>query len=259
MIIPRSSHGVSSAQPGEGLKFEHPAIVVFGGENVARTPIDSNVYYIEVDGDCTWKHAKEAEGSPVPPPRVAHSQVFIGKHLYIFGGRQGINEGEVGLNDFWRFDFSTNVWEQIQHKGEIPETRSFHKMWESNGEIYVFGGCPTAATGRLNDLHHFNIATSEWKKLASSDAIDGRGGPGFQGSPDGESLYVSSGYAGRQTNDVHKFSVKENSWTQLENYPESIEARSVTANVTLNKLNLILLFGGEVSISSKGHEGAGSF
>jgi hypothetical protein len=33
----------------------------------------------------------------------------------------------------------------------------------------------------------------------------------------------------------------------------------VTANCTLTKLNLILLFGGEVSISSKGHEGAGGF
>ena len=87
MVIPRSSHGVSCAQPNKDLKFEHPAIVVFGGENVARTPIDSNVYYIEIDGDCTWKHAKEADGSPVPAPRVAHSQVFIGNHLYIFGGR----------------------------------------------------------------------------------------------------------------------------------------------------------------------------
>ena len=87
IVLPRSSHGVSCAQPGEGLPFKHPALIVFGGENVARTPIDSNVYYIEVDGDCTWKHAKEADGTPVPAPRVAHSQVLIGKYLYIFGGR----------------------------------------------------------------------------------------------------------------------------------------------------------------------------
>jgi len=73
MVIPRSSHGVSCATPNENLKIQHNALIVFGGENVARTPIDSNVYFIEIEGDCAWKHAKEADGSPVPPPRVAHS------------------------------------------------------------------------------------------------------------------------------------------------------------------------------------------
>ena len=141
----------------------------------------------------------------------------------------------------------------------MPEARSFHKLYEVGGQIYLFGGCPTASKGRLNDLHHFDPATSEWRRLRSSEAIDGRGGPGFQGSPDGKYLYVSSGYAGRETNDIHRYSVEDDSWTQLDDYPEHIEPRSVTANITLAKLNLILLFGGEVSISAKGHEGAGGF
>jgi hypothetical protein len=114
IVIPRSSHGVSCATPNENLKIEHETLIVYGGENIARTPIDSSVYFIEPLGDCTWKHAKEADGSPVPKPRVAHSQVFIDKYLYIFGGRQGILMEEKGLNDLWRFDFSTYVWEEIE-------------------------------------------------------------------------------------------------------------------------------------------------
>ena len=70
---------------------------------------------------------------------------------------------------------------------------------------------------------------------------------------------MSSGYAGRETNDVHRYSVADNTWTELESWPEHIQPRSVTANCTLKQLNLILLFGGEVSISAKGHEGAGGF
>lgn len=124
IILPRSSHGVSCTGS---------TLIVFGGENVARTPIDSNVYYIDIAGDNTWKHAKAADGSPEPQPRVAHSQVFIGNSLYIFGGRQGILMEEKGLNDMWKFDFGTFTWSEIEQKGDIPETRSFHKCFSENG------------------------------------------------------------------------------------------------------------------------------
>jgi len=91
--------------------------------------------------------------------------------------------------------------------------------------------------------------------LSTSKDIRGRGGACFSAFED--DLYVIAGFAGEETSDVHKFSNGE--WTKLADFPNDILPRSVSASTCLSSLNLICVFGGELSPSAKGHEGAGNF
>jgi N-acetylneuraminic acid mutarotase len=240
--IERSSHAISVI--GQ-------QVFLFGGENVARTPIDSTLYTLDLASEAPiWKQV-QVDGES-PPERIAHSQAVIGDALYIFGGRQGITMDESPLDDMWRFDISNGKWVAVEQKGQVPCARSFHVMEATEDAIYMFGGC--AASGRLNDLHRFDLGSNTWETMPSSDDIEGRGGPCLAAPGDGN-LYVIAGFAGREMNDIHRFSLDDRSWTKL---PDTdLRPRSVCPHCCVG--GKVILFGGEVDPSQKGHEGAGGF
>ena len=239
-------------------------LLVFGGEHIARTPIDSALHALNLVTN-EWTALAPAAGV-APPPRVAHAQAVVaneeeGPSLYVFGGRQGIQMSEAPLNDLFRFVLSTKTWEKVEAQGgEVPAPRSFHKMVSVGATLYLFGGC--GATGRLADLHSFDTATRTWTALPSaSDAaapVAGRGGAGFVASADGASLFVVGGFAGRETNDVHRFDIATAAWEQvLADGNDVLTPFSVSCGGLVG--DRIVFFGGEIDPSTKGHEGAGDF
>ncbi|KAJ6248125.1 kelch repeat domain [Anaeramoeba flamelloides] len=63
-----------------------------------------------------------------------------GENIYLFGGYN-----EVYFNDLWRFNFKTNLWEQIktaktQMVPFIPKPRRSHNMEYTYGQIFVLFG-----------------------------------------------------------------------------------------------------------------------
>jgi len=243
-LLPRSSHAISEI----GGK-----VYAWGGENVARTPIDTNLFVCEplAKPPVEWELVA-AKGVP-PCPRVAHSQAVVGSCIYLFGGRQGIHMDEAPLNDMHRFDVSSGTWEAVESKaGTPPCPRSFHRMVAVGTSLYVFGGC--GADGRMSDLHQFNTVTREWHALPASDAIKGRGGACFFSHEGTGKLFVVAGFAGEETNDCHVYDISTKSWRQI---PLEIRPRSVCGCATVG--DLLVIFGGEVDPSEKGHEGAGAF
>ena len=64
------------------------------------------------------------------------------------------------MNDLWVYYTEQDIWEQVECMGEIPESRSFHKMICVENYLYVFGGC--GVQNRLNDLYQFDIMTKNW-------------------------------------------------------------------------------------------------
>lgn len=252
----RSSHSISVI----GSR-----VFLFGGEHIARTPIDSTMFSIDLpisdSSSPVWQSIDVAGDKPVE--RIAHAQAVIGNCIYVFGGRQGVTMEEKPLNDLWRFDTLSSTWSFVQPKdsSKVPDARSFHTMVSVDDRfLYVFAGC--AAVGRLNDLHRFDTITNEWEQMPSSDALAGRGGPCFVNGGNG-SLYVVAGFAGRETNDMHRFDVASKQWIQLSDAglrPRSVCAHcSLAAGNSTSESRKVLIFGGEVDPSDKGHMGAGSF
>uniref|UniRef100_A0A7S3PKB3 Uncharacterized protein n=1 Tax=Aplanochytrium stocchinoi TaxID=215587 RepID=A0A7S3PKB3_9STRA len=251
--VERSSHGVSVV--GSQL-------IVYGGEHVARTPIDSSVHALDLststasDDKKRWVILKPKSEENIPAPRVAHAQCAVGSKVYVFGGRQGVHMDEAPLNDFYAFDTDSLTWENLSSECS-PSPRSFHRMvGVGDCAIYVFGGC--GAEGRLADLHCYSLKSQTWTQLPSCDLISGRGGPGFTVSADNQSLFVIGGFSGKEMNDVFRYDIQAQTWKEIyapKNSP--VRPFSVSAGAVVS--GRIIFFGGEVEASNKGHEGAGGF
>lgn len=245
--LERSSHEIS---------FIDDKVFLFGGEHIPRTPIDdNNVHILDIENK-KWNSIATNN----PPPRLAHGQCVIDNKVYIFGGRQGVEIGEGALKDLYSYDIITNHWDgPIEAKGETPEIRSFHKIISVDKKIYVFGGC--SAEGRLNDLHVIDIETLIWKQLPCCEAGPGRGGPALGVSFDSSKLVMATGYSGHENDDIHIFDIDKANWVTCEK--GQYRARSVAPFCTLcpnnGNNNILVIFGGEVNTSDRGHEGAGDF
>lgn len=264
----RSSLGISYLAATDACPT--PRLIVYGGETIARTPLESD----QATWACDMKDTKESSsswrlirnGDTLPSLRVAHAQAYHAPSscVYVFGGRAGITMEEKAMNDVWKLDCSgpagSEVWSQVQTKGDVPEARSFHKMMCVGGSLYVFGGCGDTS-GRLADMHRLDLATLTWYNLGKSQHLRGRGGANFLAFDAAQYLGVVAGFAGEETNDGHLFNVKEDKFCD-ESLNESLEGlrpRSVCINGSFPSVGLSVIFGGEVDPSAKGHEGAGSF
>ncbi|XP_066915449.1 uncharacterized protein [Clytia hemisphaerica] len=261
--IDRSSHAIS---------IIGDVLYVMGGENMARVPIDSSVYALNIskqnlkDGLTTWRKIDAQGNSPVP--RIAHSQAVIGNRIYIFGGRQGITMDESPLNDLHCFDTVTETWTEVAVKGGVaPSARSFHQMVSVGTSLFIFGGC--GAAGRMSDLNEFDTKTSVWTEhnnefIAENgnvEQIKGRGGASLVASNCGTKIFLLGGFSGKEMDDIYIYDLKSKVWKYTKEL-KLPDPRSVCISAGMQipgKGRYIAIFGGEISESSKGHEGAGGF
>ena len=115
--------------------------------------------------------------------------------MYIFGGRDDDN---MKLNDLWRFDIATNVWQEIKQSGNAPTPRSGHSCDIFEGQYLIIFGGILEITKELNDLHLFDLTKKKWVTLFEETNSPLRGGkdgsPSFH-DPNGEGLQSSLGGA----------------------------------------------------------------
>ena len=268
-LLERSSHGISVVNIN-GIR----KLVVFGGENIARTPIDNKVHVLNLSSPfttttttLTWEEQKLSSASKnidIPKARIAHAQASVDSKIYIFGGRQSLTMEEAPLNDLYSFDVSTSIWENLSPTKsdmmvDVPTPRSFHKMLSVGNTLYVFGGC--GKKGRLSDLYSYDIIAKHWVKLPDNgDMISGRGGAGFTYSTDLKSLFIIGGFSGKEMNDVFRYDIEARRYYEIYSHEDKnnpVRPFSVSCGGVLN--NMIYYFGGEVDPSQNGHEGAGDF
>lgn len=253
----RSSHGVSLIKYGED---DGMALVVFGGEQTPRVPVDDRVYLLsdlQRPDQCKWRvHGPRDGDTPWPAERLGHSQSSDGEgRIWVFGGRQGITMGEKSLHDLWKLDAGTMRWRKFtpaSSDSKWPSERSYHASAFGGGKLFVFGGCGT--NGRLADLHFFDAKQELWSELPSP-TIPGKGGASLAVNPAGTKLVVACGFAGHETNDVQVFDVASSQWTEIDS--SWLQPRSVAANFCYRET--LVVFGGEVEPSNRGHEGAENF
>jgi len=267
-LIPkeRSSHSIS---------IIGTTLYLFGGENVARIPIDSSMYSMEISENSPnfgiWNKI-QVSNNVQPAPRIAHSQATIGNRIYIFGGRQGIDMGESSLNDLFYFDIETKTWTQIPGNDTFPAERSFHQMVSVGDNLFVFGGC--GKSGRLSDLHEFDTATSKWIKHSNefklvdsnenTGKISGRGGATLIAAQNGDKIFLIAGFAGdscqgTEQDEIFIFDLKTKSWKLQSQTLPTPRSVCISTKISHGKDKFIVIFGGEIDPSNRGHEGAGGF
>jgi len=247
----RSSHSMVTAH--EGGK---EVVVLFGGEQEPRHPIDNAVHVLDVASH-RWTRivSLDDNANSAPVARVGHAAASVGHRVFVFGGRTGVDQVESTLGDMWEFDVRTSRWHKIEVDG-IPSARSYHSMASHGHKIYMFGGC--GSDGRLNDLFVFDAKEEKWEELKSSSGKNPgiRGGPALYATAD--KVYVFGGFCGNEMGDFWAYDLHAKKWEPVEAKGDVPLPRSVTAFATLDDKHLFL-FGGEIDPSTQGHAGAGDY
>ena len=123
----------------------------------------------------------------------------VSDNLWLYSGFGFDSAGTPGdLNDWWRFDLSTNEWawmggsktagdnsgvygtRGISAKSNHPGFRQIGETtWtDRNGNLWLFGGWGSDSDntgGYLNDLWVFSSSGNEWKWMGGSDTIPNNG------------------------------------------------------------------------------------
>lgn len=258
----RSSHGLSLINNGT-------RIVLYGGEHIARTPLDGTDTLWAADLNLsteTWEW-RCINTESMPPKRVAHAQAAARDNcIYVFGGRAGVEMKEEAMNDLWKLDASgkkgSEVWTKVEPNDSSdppPEVRSFHKMVCVGDSLFVFGGC--GVHSRLADLHRFDLTNNSWHTLDASALLRGRGGANLIPLNSASVLAVVAGFAGEETADGHTYDIEKEIWEDslMGDALAELRPRSVCCSASFPSTGVSVVFGGEVDPSERGHEGAGGF
>lgn len=77
-------------------------------------------------------------GGTIPSPRDRHCAIAYSNSFYIFGGFDGTSR----VNDFYEFDFTTMMWNEIISSGHSapPSPRHSHSVVVHMDSMFVFGG-----------------------------------------------------------------------------------------------------------------------
>lgn len=152
--------------------------------------------YEPLTDNWTWKHGSDQKNQPgnygirdiattetCPGARYRAASWADSKgDLWMFGGRTTSGSQQVALNDFWRYNPTSNRWtwvggsntfnsrgtygvQGVQAPDNIPGARDGSVSWtDSQGNLWLFGGSGFGATsgGFLNDLWKFTPSTGLW-------------------------------------------------------------------------------------------------
>jgi len=122
-----------------------------------------------------------------PERRAGHSMIAYEGDIYLFGGRGVVqthdknasNYKEIyALNDVWKFDEKTMMWNIVDNKGdmrntsEVPVGRQDAAMAMVSGHLFIYGGRHPSYTLIFSDMWSLDIVTGRWKMLKSLKTYD---------------------------------------------------------------------------------------
>jgi hypothetical protein len=123
--------------------FADTGIIAWGGVTLQKTLIGSGARATGVTAPCASSALSDVGA---PTARKAHSAVWTGTSMIIFGGITGgfpktsVNPlGWHNVDDGASYDPATDTWSPLI-PGGTPGARAFHKAWWTGSEMIVWGG-----------------------------------------------------------------------------------------------------------------------
>jgi len=108
--------------------------------------------------------AKMTVITPKPSYRYWHNLRYsnISDVCLLFGG----NGNNIGMEDSWIFNFTTDSWTEIQPDNNPPGRSVFSMCHDSlRDQIYIYGGLGEDRTIGLEDFWKFNFTTMIWEEI----------------------------------------------------------------------------------------------
>ncbi len=122
----------------------------------------------------SWPRTTSQVGAP--SPRLAHSAVWTGSKMIIWGGRDNTYNGRyVGLfNDGFLYDPRTDTWSGPISTINAPSARVLHSAVWTGTEMIVWGGF--SVTSQLGDGGRYNPTLDKWFPIETNGAPSARDG-----------------------------------------------------------------------------------
>ncbi|MDD3266415.1 MAG: kelch repeat-containing protein [Burkholderiales bacterium] len=178
--------------------------------NSGHSTTSNNTGWTWVGGNNTTNSPSVYNGNNAIPGARDLSISWTDKtgNLWLFGGQgYAANNSESGvLNDLWKYNSVTKVWQLIgnqtslnvngvygiqnqESSGNYPGGRFGSISWtDESSNLWLFGGfgydSATNIKGALNDLWVFNTTTNKWKWVSGDKLINANGVYGRKGIPD---------------------------------------------------------------------------
>lgn len=116
---------------------------IFGGETKPRTPVDDELYVLDLKGGCCASSLtpdgslSTAEASERPSARVGSAMTHVDGKLYVWGGREG-KEMSACNGDLWVYDLASSQWKCLSAStaSDAPADRSFHVLVAQKDQLY---------------------------------------------------------------------------------------------------------------------------
>jgi hypothetical protein len=183
-----------------------------------------------------------------PAARYAPGTIYdpVNHQILMFGGR--ISSLATNVNELWKYDIATNTFTLLSPSGTPPSIRYWpNSIYDPvNHCMLTYGGIPT--TGYVNDLFKYDIAGNTWTQLSPT------GGPPNSTSyldsaydPVSHALWIFGGkhvIGGANLNDLWKYDIAANSWTQLSPSGTPPSAR-LRVMMVYDVAHALLVFGGQ--------------
>jgi N-acetylneuraminic acid mutarotase len=161
----------SQNQPGprtihSGVEYKNQ-LVVFGGGQEGRTPIqDKNLYIYNPEND-KWISLDLSLNGKKPAPKLRQGHLMVNHNdetIYVHGG---MNDNEL-YDDLWSLNLKKMEWTQIinnqENNVEFPCARAAHGGISINNSLYIFGGIDGSGISR-DDLWKFDLDTNKWSQI----------------------------------------------------------------------------------------------
>lgn len=168
-------------------------------------------------------------------PNIDSPNVFVMEdedQIGFFGGLQEAPDfsgttqpsANVFFNDIWIFDADDEEWSLLPVSGTKPSERAFSCAGydEDSETLYVFGGATVAndfsAFNFFDDTWKFEFDTNTWTELTSTagTAPSARAGSGCALVDDELFLFSGNQSTFQPTNDLWKFSLDTETWTEVQ-------------------------------------------
>ncbi|KAH7821105.1 uncharacterized protein MONOS_11185 [Monocercomonoides exilis] len=207
-----------------------PSIFVYGGTTY-NDVILSDAYVITLDHVFVTPAQVPLESKK--PLVKFFAQFKVNNTFFIWGGWKVTGFS----NTLWSFDFSLQVWKEVDQGDSIPEARYSMAYASDDNKLYIFGGI--SASGLLNDLWEFDTQTKKWKVIKINSNENG------PKRCSGAGMFISNGYAvvfGGDTegDDVYDFNMFR---IKIDAAPQSWEEVKITdldgnnKNIPLSRSN----------------------
>jgi hypothetical protein len=105
-----------------------------------------------------------------PHARHAHSAVWTGTEMIIWGGRYTSNSSHIEISTGGRYNPTTNTWRATSQIG-APSARSYHTAVWTGSEMIIWGGWTPGGT---NTGARYNPVTDTWSPMTTTGAPEGR-------------------------------------------------------------------------------------